>query len=80
MENNENIIKAPAACDLKAGDHYWCSCGHSTNQPFCDGTHKVKAPEKAPLKFNLEEDKQVWLCQCKATTTPPYCDGTHKVL
>jgi CDGSH iron-sulfur domain-containing protein 3 len=80
MEKNDNTIKAPAPCDLKAGDHYWCACGHSASQPFCDGAHKTKAPEKAPLKFTVEEEKQVWLCQCKATSTPPYCDGTHKVL
>ncbi len=80
MGKNDNIIKAPAACKLQAGDYYWCACGHSRSQPFCDGSHKVKAPGKGPLKFNLETDKEVWLCQCKATKTPPYCDGTHRTL
>ncbi len=78
MEKPSNIIKAPAACKLPAGDHYWCACGHSSNQPFCDGAHLEKAPEKTPLKFTLEAEKEVWLCQCKETSTPPYCDGTHK--
>ena len=80
MEKKDNTIKAPAACKLKAGDHYWCACGHSESQPFCDGSHNVKAPEKSPLRFTLDTDKEVWLCQCKATGTPPYCDGTHNSL
>jgi len=80
MKNPDNIIKAPAACKLSAGDHYWCACGHSTNQPFCDGAHLNAAPDTKPMLFTLEAEKEVWLCQCKATTTPPYCDGTHKTL
>jgi CDGSH iron-sulfur domain-containing protein 3 len=78
-ENNPNT-KTPVALHLKAGDYYWCSCGNSANQPFCDGTHKVKAPEKGPLKFTMEEEKEVWLCRCKATKNAPFCDGTHKTL
>ncbi len=80
MGKPENIIKSPAACKLAAGDHYWCACGYSSNQPFCDGSHKSSAPEKSPIKFTLQDEKEVWLCQCKATSTPPYCDGTHKTL
>jgi CDGSH iron-sulfur domain-containing protein 3 len=80
MENTNHIIKAPAACKLEAGDYYWCACGHSNTQPFCDGSHKTRAPEKSPMKFTMEAEKEVWLCRCKSTGTPPYCDGTHKNL
>ncbi|MBL9116784.1 MAG: CDGSH iron-sulfur domain-containing protein [Verrucomicrobiaceae bacterium] len=65
----------PIPLELKAGDHWWCSCGLSGNQPMCDGSHKGTG--KGPLKFNLAEDKKVWLCDCKRSGNPPYCDGTH---
>ncbi len=68
--------KAPIAKDLKAGKYYWCACGESKNQPFCDGSHK--GSDFVPLAFELEEDKQVWLCSCKKTNNPPFCDGSHK--
>jgi CDGSH iron-sulfur domain-containing protein 3 len=77
---SDSVLKTPAALKVKAGDYYWCACGHSANQPFCDGSHKTKAPEKSPLKFTVEEEKEVWLCQCKATKKAPFCDGTHKTL
>jgi CDGSH iron-sulfur domain-containing protein 3 len=70
--------KAPYGKELKAGDYWWCSCGQSKNQPFCDGTHK--GSEFTPVKFTLTEDKQVWLCGCKQTATKPFCDGAHKKL
>jgi len=65
----------PIPTELKAGDHWWCSCGLSGHQPMCDGSHKGTG--KAPVKFTLTEDKKVWLCDCKRTGNPPYCDGTH---
>lgn len=80
MEKEDFTIKAPAACKLTAGDFYWCACGHSAKQPFCDGSHKTKTPEVSPLKFTMEEEKEVWLCQCKASKNAPYCDGSHKAL
>jgi CDGSH iron-sulfur domain-containing protein 3 len=70
--------KAPYAKELKAGDYWWCACGQSNNQPFCDGSHKTT--EFTPQKFTLAEDKQVWLCGCKHSSTKPFCDGTHKNL
>ena len=59
--------------DLKAGTHYWCSCGHSTNQPFCDGSHK--GTTFTPVKIELEQDQQMILCGCKRTKNVPHCDG-----
>ena len=68
---------APYEVDAKPGKYYWCSCGLSEKQPFCDGKHKV-AGEFTPKQFEITEEKKVWLCGCKKTANPPYCDGTHK--
>jgi CDGSH-type Zn-finger protein len=69
--------KFPAAAAVEAGKtYYWCACGKSHNQPFCDGSHK--GSQFTPLAYSAEETKTVYLCQCKQTTAPPFCDGTHK--
>ena len=71
--------KAPYAVDVEAGKNYWwCACGESKNQPFCDGTHK--GGPFTPLQYTADKDGKVWLCGCKATNKSPMCDGTHKSL
>ena len=70
--------KQPAVLTLEPGTYYWCACGRSKNQPFCDGSHEGTA--FTPMAFEITEQKQVALCQCKHTGTPPFCDGTHKSL
>jgi len=70
--------KTPYPLDLNAGTYWWCACGRSKNQPFCDGSHK--ASEFSPCQFTLSESQKVWLCGCKQTGTPPFCNGTHKNL
>jgi CDGSH iron-sulfur domain-containing protein 3 len=70
--------KAPCMIELEAGEHYWCACGRSKNQPLCDGSHK--GTEFAPLRFSLAAAKKVSLCGCKRTQNAPFCDGTHKKL
>ena len=70
--------KAPYALELEAGTYWWCACGLSQNQPFCDGSHK--GTEFAPAPFTLESTQKVWLCGCKHTAKVPYCDGTHAKL
>ncbi len=70
--------KAPYAAELAPGDYWWCKCGMSQRQPFCDGAHK--GSEFAPMKFTLAEAQKVWLCGCKQTATAPFCDGAHKKL
>lgn len=70
--------KKPVVMALEAGTYYWCSCGQSSNQPFCNGAHQ--GTSFTPLKFDLAEKQQVALCNCKYTTNPPFCDGSHTKL
>lgn len=66
----------PASVDLEAGEeYYFCTCGRSAAQPFCDGSHVGTGFE--PHEFAADEDGEVMLCQCKHTGMPPFCDGTH---
>ncbi len=78
MEQPVMAAKQPAVLTLEPGTYYWCRCGRSKNQPFCDGSHK--GTSFSPMEFSLTEQKQVALCQCKQTKNPPFCDGTHKTL
>src|SRR5579871_892470 len=65
--------------EVKAGQRYfWCACGRSANQPFCDGSHK--GTEFAPVLFVAEVDEDVIFCGCKHTGTRPFCDGAHNNL
>ncbi|MGX2040160.1 CDGSH iron-sulfur domain-containing protein [Methylocaldum sp. MU1018] len=70
--------KAPYAVELEPGKYWWCSCGRSARQPFCDGSHK--GTEFSPIPFELGEAKKVWLCGCKHTGKQPMCDGAHNKL
>ena len=70
--------KAPYAVELAAGDYWWCSCGKSAKQPFCDGSHK--GSEFLPVKFIAAETKRIFFCACKQTNNPPFCDSTHGTL
>jgi CDGSH-type Zn-finger protein len=70
--------KGPYAVTLEAGTYWWCACGRSKNQPYCDGSHKGTGLE--PVKFELRERQQVWLCGCKRSDNKPFCDGAHKLL
>jgi len=71
--------KQPYAVDVDAGKtYYWCQCGRSKNQPFCDGSHKGTRFE--PLALTAEKTETVYLCGCKHTGNKPFCDGSHKKL
>jgi len=73
------MAKSPYKVNLSNGNKYfWCSCGLSMTQPFCDGSHKGTG--KKSLAFQVPTPQTVWLCGCKMTQNPPYCDGSHKQL
>jgi glutamate synthase domain-containing protein 2/CDGSH-type Zn-finger protein len=61
---------------VKGEDYFYCTCGKSKNQPFCDGAHRGTSFK--PQKFTATESESAFLCQCKMTKNPPYCDGSHK--
>ena len=75
MATPEIPQKSPYVMELEAGTYWWCSCGKSTNQPFCDGSHK--GSDFVPMKTEITETKRVALCGCKHTGGSPFCDGAH---
>lgn len=70
--------KAPYELELEPGTYYWCACGRSKSQPFCDGSHEGTGFE--PKEFVITEKQTVSLCGCKWTADPPFCDGAHESL
>ncbi len=78
MEKPEIAQKGPYVMDMEAGTYYFCACGKSKNQPFCDGSHKGSA--FVPKKVEIAEAKKVAWCGCKQTKNGAFCDGTHRSL
>ena len=71
--------KAPFAVSVEAGQtYYWCSCGLSQKQPFCDGAHK--GGPFTPTPFKATSTGKTWFCGCKHSKTGATCDGSHKQL
>jgi len=71
--------KAPYPIQVEAGKTYWwCACGRSQTQPFCDGSHKGTG--LAPSQFKADASKTLYFCGCKASAKPPFCDGSHAKL
>ena len=70
--------KSPLVEEMEPGTYWWCSCGYSTTQPFCNGMHKDKGFK--PVKVVITEKKRVAWCMCKHTASPPFCDGSHAKL
>ena len=69
----------PCSVLVEGGKNYfWCACGRSNSQPFCDGSHKGTG--FTPVKYTAEKQEWVWFRGCKHTGNPPLCDGTHKTL
>lgn len=71
--------KAPFAIEVESGKKYWwCSCGRSDKQPFCDGSHK--GTDFVPMEYAADKDGTLYFCGCKASEKSPFCDGTHSKL
>ena len=71
--------RAPLAIDVEAGKSYWwCACGRSKSQPFCDGSHK--GTPFSPVEWKADQAARTWFCACKRTGNRPMCDGSHKKL
>ena len=76
---SDDAIRAadsPFMIEVESGKNYfWCACGRSQKQPFCDGSHKGTA--FTPVVYKATESKMVFFCGCKRSTKTPLCDGTH---
>jgi CDGSH-type Zn-finger protein len=78
MEKPERTADQPKEVTLEEGRTFaWCACGHSRNQPFCDGSHKTTGFK--PHIFKAEKSGPQWICMCKQTRNKPFCDGSHKI-
>ena len=78
METPEIPQKSPIVKEMNAGTYFWCACGKSTNQPYCDGSHNGTL--FTPVRVTIEAQKKVAWCTCKHTENQPFCDGSHKNL
>lgn len=70
--------KSPIPCDLEPGEYWYCTCGRSKGQPWCDGSHAGTG--FTPQRVEISEAGRYALCACKRTATPPFCDGAHDLL
>ncbi len=81
MPNDQAVVaqRGPFPIDVHAGKKYfWCACGRSQNQPFCDGSHKDTSLQ--PVPYTADADRTLYFCGCKQTGTAPLCDGSHNRL
>jgi CDGSH-type Zn-finger protein len=80
MSTAHRASKTPFSIDVEPGkDYWWCACGLSQSQPFCDGSHKAGGVF-TPVKFTAEAAATTYFCGCKASAHAPLCDGTHELL
>ena len=80
MEKPVSAQKSPYKVKVeKDKTYFWCACGLSQKQPFCDGSHKKERKFKS-LKYLATESKEVFFCGCKMTSHQPLCDGSHSKL
>ena len=77
MKKPHTAQKSPYKIKVEKGKaYYWCACGISQKQPFCDGSHRKDGKFKS-LKYFSTETKEIFFCGCKMTNHPPMCDGSH---
>ena len=78
MKKGNRAGNSPIGIDVLEGKSYfWCTCGISSKQPFCDGSHK--GTEFIPFKYLADQSKKVFFCSCKQTNDRPLCDGSHNI-
>jgi CDGSH-type Zn-finger protein len=76
MDKPKRAADSPFGIEVEAGKTYfWCACGMSASQPFCDGSHKDTS--FSPVRYEAQESGKVFFCGCKATGKQPLCDGSH---
>jgi CDGSH-type Zn-finger protein len=79
MNKGQIAQRSPIVIEVEAGkDYWWCVCGKSQSQPFCDGSHK--GSEFRPVQWTADASDRKFFCACKQTDNRPFCDGTHKTL
>ena len=78
MEKPIRAGDSPIGIDVVEGKSYfWCTCGKSLKQPFCDGSHK--GTNFSPLVYKAKQSKKEFFCTCKLTKDQPLCDGSHNI-
>jgi CDGSH-type Zn-finger protein len=78
VSDDAGARKLPYVVKLARGDYYWCACGRSKRQPYCDGSHRGTL--HSPMKVEQAEPGEVKLCGCKQSGNKPFCDCTHEKL
>lgn len=77
-EKQPDFQKAPYIVEETAGTKYYCLCGMTDNQPYCDGSHQGSGI--APMKVVIEKDRRCAYCGCRQSSELPFCDGTHSTI
>ncbi|KGD60315.1 hypothetical protein T9A_02708 [Alcanivorax jadensis T9] len=76
MDKPVTVSRQPYPLPVKKGEKvFWCACGRSKNQPYCDGSHK--GTDITPVAYTAPRDKIVFFCGCKHSGKGPVCDGSH---
>ena len=77
----KNADTKPVLINMEIGKSiWWCSCGYSSDQPRCDGSHERENTGMKPIEFVASEAKKYAFCACKLSKKQPLCDGSHKQL